>query len=84
MNNSGYKTLNSMVGGYRYSPKKTKTSSLSASTKNKKGGALIPQDLINLGRDLTFNLGSAYNALNGYKAPVNPIPYKDQLTGQNM
>ena len=43
--------------------------------KNKKGGGLIPQGLVNLGRDLTYNMGSAYNALNGYNPPVNPAPY---------
>jgi len=45
----------------------------------KNGGGLIPQDLVNLGRDFTFNIGSAYNALNGYNAPVNPSPYMDQI-----
>jgi hypothetical protein len=43
------------------------------------GGGLIPQDLLNLGSDITYNVKSAYNALNGYSAPVNPLPYKDQL-----
>jgi hypothetical protein len=48
----------------------------------KKGGgfSLIPQDLVNLGRDVSFNFKSAYNSLNGYKVPVDPLPYKDQLT----
>jgi hypothetical protein len=36
---------------------------------------------VNLGRDFTFNFKTAYNALNGYKAPVDPAPYKGQLTG---
>lgn len=53
--------------------------------RSKKGGnslsALIPQDLVNLGRDVGFNIGSAYNALNGYKSPINPLPYKDQFYG---
>ena len=48
---------------------------------NKRGGGLIPQDMVNLGRDLSFNFKSAYNALNGYSAPVSPLPYKDQLSG---
>jgi hypothetical protein len=47
---------------------------------NKKGGGLIPQDLVNLGRDFSFNLKSAYNTLNGYSSPTNPLPYKDQLS----
>jgi hypothetical protein len=62
MDNAGYKTPNSLVGG-------------------KKGGGLIPQDFVNLGRDFSFNFKSAYNALNGYKSPVEPAPYKGQLTG---
>jgi hypothetical protein len=48
---------------------------------NKKGGGLIPQDLVNLGRDASFNFKSAYNAINGYAAPINSLPYKDQLSG---
>ena len=52
--------------------------------KNKKqrGGTLsnfIGQDLINLGRQFQFGMGSAYNALAGYSAPVNPMPWKDQF-----
>lgn len=112
MNDSGYKTMNSMIGGYTYDTKtksksKSKTSkssldskinsksmfSKSSSSKSgsyksrsskpfsmKKGGGLIPQDLVNLGRNFEYNMNSAYNSLNGYKAPVNPLPYKDQLT----
>jgi hypothetical protein len=71
---AGYLTKNSMVGGYTY---KSRDSSVSS----KKGGGLVPQDLVNLGRDFTFNLKSAYNALNGYPSPVDPAPYKGQLTG---
>jgi hypothetical protein len=57
-------------------------SSKSMSNKNSisSGGGLVPQDLLNLGNDISFNVKSAYNALNGYSAPVNPLPYKDQLT----
>ena len=47
----------------------------------KKGGGLIPQDLVNVGRDFSFNVNSAYNTLNGYKSPIDPLPYKDQLHG---
>jgi hypothetical protein len=47
----------------------------------KRGGGIIPQDLVNLGRDLSFNFKSAFNSLNGYSAPTNPLPYKDQLMG---
>jgi hypothetical protein len=76
LNDAGYLTKNSMVGGYIYSPK-----SSSNSAKSKRGGGLIPQDLVNLGRDFNYNFKTAYNALNGYKAPVDPAPYKGQLTG---
>jgi hypothetical protein len=48
--------------------------------KGLRGGGIIPQDLVNLGRDMSFNFKSAYNALNGYPAPVNSLPYKDQLS----
>ncbi len=67
MNGAGYKTMNSMVGGRK-------------TVKNMKAGGLIPQDLVNLGSDFAFNFKSAYNALNGYSGPVNPLPYKGQLT----
>jgi hypothetical protein len=48
-----------------------------------RGGGFLPQDLVNLGRDFSFNMKSTYNALNGNNAPVNPLPYKDQLTSSN-
>ena len=47
-----------------------------------RGGTLsnfIGQDLINLGRQFHFGIGSAYNALAGYSAPVNPMPWRDQF-----
>ena len=50
--------------------------------RKQKGGALsnfMGQDFINLGRQLQFGLGSAYNALSGYPAPTNPLPWKDQM-----
>jgi hypothetical protein len=74
---AGYQNKMSLVGGYRYSPK----SSSSSTTSSKRGGGLVPQDLVNLGRDFGYNFKTAYNALNGYKAPVDPSPYKGQLTG---
>lgn len=51
-------------------------------TRKQKGGNLsnfLTQDLINLGRQFQFNLGSAYNGLAGYSSPVNPMPWKEQL-----
>ena len=50
--------------------------------KSLKGGALsntIGQDLVNLGRQFQYGLGSAYNALQGYSPPANPMPWKGQL-----
>jgi hypothetical protein len=47
-----------------------------------KGGTLsnfLTQDLINLGRQFQFGVGSVYNGLSGYSAPVNPMPFKGQL-----
>lgn len=55
----------------------------SSKTKKRRGGGLIPQDLVNFGRTLTYGLGGAYNAVNGYPQPVNPLPYKDQLVRMN-
>lgn len=93
MNDAGYKTLNSMVGGYVYNKKKPSSKSVSSKSVSSKSmnksksksksqrGGLIPQDLVNLGSNFTFNLKSAYNSLNGYNQPVNPLPYKDQLSG---
>jgi len=48
-------------------------------TRKLRGGGLLPQDLVNLGRQVMFGVGSAYNGLTGYHAPVNPMPWKDQL-----
>jgi len=62
--------------------KKSKTMKKGKKKSLKKGGSLsnfLSQDLINLGRQAQFDLGSSYNALNGYAAPVNPLPWKDQL-----
>jgi hypothetical protein len=82
MANSGYKTLSSMVGGYTYKNKKTNSrKSSSSSASSQKGGAsLIPQDMVNLGRNFAYGFQSAYNTINGYQSPVRPMPYQDQLT----
>lgn len=50
--------------------------------KTQRGGTLsnfLTQDLINLGRQFQFGVGSAYNTLSGYSAPVSPLPWKDQM-----
>ena len=50
--------------------------------RKQRGGTLsnfIGQDLLNLGRQFQFGVGSAYNALAGYSAPTNPLPWKGQF-----
>ena len=54
--------------------------------KNQKGGAVsnfLFQDLVNVGRQTQFGLGSTYNVLRGYSPPVNPLPWKGQLASRN-
>lgn len=54
--------------------------------RKQKGGTLsnfMAQDLINLGRQFQYGLGSAYNALAGYQSPVSPLPWKDQLNNSS-
>jgi hypothetical protein len=51
-------------------------------TRKQRGGDFsnfIGQDIINLGRQFTYGLGSTFNALNGTPGPVNPLPWKGQL-----
>jgi len=69
-------------GGGRRSRKHTKQHS-----RKQKGGALsnfIGQDLINLGRQFQFGVGSAYNALAGHAPPVNPLPWNQLPNRLNM
>jgi len=50
--------------------------------RSQKGGTstnFLAQDLINLGRQFNYGIGSAYNTLTGYSAPTNPLPWKGQL-----
>ena len=58
-----------MLGGKKNKKNKTR----------KSGGGIVPQDLSDLGSDMMYNIGSAYNSLNGFSKPVNPAPYMDQL-----
>jgi hypothetical protein len=61
-----------------------KTRAINKNNKTKKsGGGFLGQDLVNLGRTLSFGLGSAYNAVSGYSQPLNPLPYKDQLLSRS-
>lgn len=95
-NNSGYNTLNSMVGGYKYnnSPSTSVTTSFKTSSPTKKkskkgtsvkgtsvrGGGLIPQELINLGSQFNHNIATAYDILNANNRSVSPLPYEHQLS----
>ena len=50
--------------------------------RKQKGGTtsnFLSQDLINLGRQFQYGVGTVYNGLLGYSAPVNPMPWKGQL-----
>ena len=50
--------------------------------RKQKGGTtsnFLSQDLINLGRQFQYGVGSVYNGLLGYSSPVNPMPWKGQL-----
>jgi hypothetical protein len=48
-----------------------------------RGGGLIPQNLVNVGRNFMYNIGVGNNAINGYESPVNPMPYEGQLVSDN-
>jgi hypothetical protein len=68
------------VGGRRRKTKKSRG-------KTQKGGTLsnfLTQDLINLGRQFQFGVGSAYNTLAGYSSPVSPLPWKDQYSNSSI
>lgn len=82
MNDAGYKTMNSKVGGYTYNKRASKTSKSHTIDSIKKGGGIF-QEVSNLGRSLAFGAESAYNTMKGIPTPVNPLPYKDQLLQEN-
>jgi hypothetical protein len=51
-------------------------------TRRLKGGALsnlLAQDFVNLGRQMQYNVGSAYNVLNGYGPTTPVLPWQGQL-----
>ena len=63
--------------------RKTKKQRRQMSKKMYKGGNWytnsFAQDLVNLGRSTFYNANTTLNALKGVPAPVNPLPWKDQL-----
>jgi hypothetical protein len=40
-----------------------------------RGGSMIPSNLLNVGRQISYGAESIYNGLGGYDAPTNPSPY---------
>jgi len=53
-------------------------------SKKVKGGGILPQNLVDLGRGIEFNLKSVSNTLNGYESPVSPLPYQDQFSKSSL
>jgi hypothetical protein len=52
------------------------------SSPRQRGGTFsnfLGQDLVNLGRQAQFGIGSAYNILSGYPDTPDPMPWRDQL-----
>ena len=57
-----------------------KTKMSSTNRKKRGGGPLfLGQSLVNLGREMTYSVGSTVNTLLGRDVPVNPLPFKDQF-----
>lgn len=81
-NHGDPQTMMKLGGSKRNRINRSKRINKSKRSKVLRGG-LVPQDVTNLVNDMSFNFKSAYNALNGYSAPTNPLPYKDQLSGSN-
>lgn len=66
------------VGGRRRRSKTQK--------RRQRGGTFsnfLNQDLFNVGRQFTYNLGGAYNGIRGYPQPVDPRPTSGQLQGSS-
>ena len=59
--------------------KKRKNTKRRSKSKNARGGGFLPEGIVNLGRIVNNNLGSAYNGMLGYNPLANPIPWKGQL-----
>ena len=71
-----------LKGGKRHktSNKNNRSKNNKRKSKTQKGGInFLGQDLINVGRQLQYGVGSAYNGIRGYTSPVSPLPWKDQF-----
>ena len=70
------------LGGSKYRKKTKKNKS-----RKQRGGAFsnfLYQDLLNVGRQFQFGMGSAYNGLKGYEAPVSPMPWQQPGLSKTM
>ena len=47
------------------------------------GGGLLPQNLVNVGRNFMNNIAASNNEMNGYAVPPTPIPYQGHLVSDN-
>ena len=47
------------------------------------GSSLFPQELVNTGRNITYNIESGYNAALGKTPPVNPDPTIQPINNSN-
>ena len=71
-----------LKGGKRRNTNKRNTNKRNTKRKSKTqkaGTNFLGQDLINVGRQIQYGIGSAYNGIRGYTSPVNPLPWKDQF-----
>ena len=59
--------------------KKNKTKTKKCKKNGRKGGNIVPQVVVNMGRDVGHHVHSTVNALKGLPTPPNPLPYMDQL-----
>jgi hypothetical protein len=78
----GTRRYTHMKGGVGSCP--SGASSSSGDYGSQGGFTIIPSQLTDLGRSVQYGTIGAYNAVNGYDAPVNPLPFKDQLNGGNL
>jgi hypothetical protein len=62
---------------------KSNTKKMRKGKHTKRGGGWytnsFPQDIVNLGRSAFYNANTTLNAIKGVPAPVNPLPWKEQL-----
>lgn len=67
---------------FLYGGRRKKRTNRRTKRRRQRGGNLsnlLSQDFINLGRQIQYNMGSTYNAINGYSAPKPVLPWQGQL-----